>query len=70
MLFFPLRPDKAAYLVEHTPYIAFVVAPLPFVQDPHEGQAAHLLHMIVEPQVKFMYVLWLAVQTESPKGLC
>ena len=36
----PLRADKAAQLER-----SFGIDPAPIVQDLHEGQAAHLVHM-------------------------
>ena len=48
--FLPLRPDKAAQLEEHIPPTGnnFWDSPVPVVPDPHEDQAAHLLHMTRE----------------------
>ena len=43
----PLRPDKALQLEEHIPHTGNSSwdSPAPAVQDPHEDQAAHLLHV-------------------------
>jgi hypothetical protein len=38
---------------------AFGIVLIPIVQDPHEDQAAHLLHKYREAYVQPMYVLWL-----------
>ena len=45
----------------------FGIASAPDVQEPHEGQAPHLLHMNGEAYIQPMNVLWLVIPTEGPK---
>ena len=57
----PLRSDKAAQLenISHVQTAAFGIASTPVVQDPHEGQAAHLLHMFGWPRSSpCMFFVW------------
>ena len=42
----------------HVQARAFGIAPAPALHDPHEGQAAHMLHMSYAQPV---YVIWLVV---------
>lgn len=50
MLPLPLSPGKAAQVKEDIPHTghSFGIAPISVVQDPHEDQAVHLLHMFRE----------------------
>ena len=50
-------------IISHIQATALGIAPAPVVQDTHENQAAHLLHMCGEAQVQPMYALWLVVQS-------
>ena len=61
----PLRPAKAAQLLEYSPYLSshFWHSPTPVVQDSHESQATHLLHMNGESWIHPVYIFWLVVQT-------
>jgi hypothetical protein len=66
----PLRPDKAAQLEEQIPHIgnSFWDSPAPVVQDPHEDQTAHLLHMCGILGPAWICSLVGGSVSESPKG--